>query len=767
MRKINYKKMLVTSVLSTLLAFSSSNALTADTVSYSSDMHAVQQSSDSLDIYSSLDELVITAKKDLIKSDGASITYDLEHDDSSKGQTLLDALRKVPMVTVDGQDKIYINGDSNFKIYVNGKEDPMIEANYSRIFKSMPADAVLNIEVITEPGAKYDAEGSGGILNLVTQTKQRDDGYSGSLSGSLSNLESGLSLFGRVKKKRFTADANVNYAGSLISNQKYFQKITNIDLQNPDNYRQVLDQNQEVSFGFINASLNASWEMNDNNLLTFGGSIMNIDGNIENLSSQSSMFDKNDNLKWRYSQRISGYMHMLSASGNASYQHNFSAPGHRLVLAYLFNFGRNPLKVESEQENVTDFPVALPFSVNSNRDYNREHTFQADYANPFNGEKHKLETGVKIILRHNSAFAYSAYGRTPYDVAIDNNSAVKMTQNQDIYAIYGAYTGHFGKLTANAGVRYEHTRMQMTDKLDLTKSFTRHLNDIVPNVALTYMISHASNLRLAYQMRISRPTLSQMNPYQMSIQGNMIQEGNINLESEHSNRFSLTYTNFGRILGGNVYIDYKNTGNAITDYTYFTTGSDNQIIAHSTTANIGRSQDFGLGGFLNVNASGKLSFSANGRVGYVKMSSKSPDYKNHGWTGNYGANISYTAPEEIKLSLYGGQSIHNITLQGYYSGWYYYGIGISRDFLKEKSLNVAINASNFLTKYSSFHIKSQTTDHIFLSDFKNKSWRLGISVTWNFGSLKGTTKQTDLKITNDDASSSGSSKSGNGSGIGI
>jgi len=643
----------------------------------------------------------------------------------------------------------------------------MYEANYSRIFKSMPADAVMKIEVITEPGAKFDAEGLGGILNLITQTNQKNDGYSGSITASLSNMESGLSFFGRAKKNRFSVDANVNYARPLLSDQESRQTMSNIDFSNPEFYRQTYSAEQRVTFDFINAALNASWDIDDKNLFTFGGSIMNINGEVKNMSGISSMFDYDDNLKWSYRQNLSGSIHMLSASANASYQHNFTPDGHRIVLAYLYNFGRNPLHINSEETDPYNFVIPIPFSTNENRNCTREHTVQADYANPFKEGKHKLEAGIKTILRHNSANAYSTYGTTADNLTVDPESAVNMNQIQNIFAVYGSYTGTFGNFTANAGVRYEHTYMKLENKLNRSEDFSRRLNDVVPNVALTYSFGPASNLRLAYLMRISRPSLSQMNPYQMSIIGNFVQEGNPDLESEHSNRFSLTYTNFGRILGGNVYIDYKNTDNAITEFTYYTTGEDDQIIAHSTTANAGRTHDFGLGGFLNVNILQNLTFSANGRVGYVKMSSESPAYKNHGWTGNYGANVSYTAPQEIKLSAYGGQSFNSIMLQGNYSGWYYYGLGISRDFLKNKTLNVAVNASNFFTKYSKSHGTSRSENHLTKNSFKNKSWRLGLSVTWNFGHLNSQTKKTDLIITNDDSSSAGAGNSGSGKGIGL
>lgn len=720
---------------------------------------AVETPDSVADIYDNLDELVVVAKKELIKSDGASLTYDLSEDDSSKGLTLIDALKKVPMVTVDGQDNIYINGDSNFKIYVNGKEDPMMEANYSQLFKSMPADAVLKVEVITEPGAKFDAEGSGGILNLITETKQRKDGYSGSVNASLSNRDYNLSFFGRMKYDKLSLDANASYGATSFSDQTNDQTFTTVDDSSDANHRQVMSQLQKIGFYFVNAGLNASWEINEKNLFTFGGSFMNLDGSLKDYTSQTGMYNRADILQWQYRQRISGGLKMLSASANASYQHSFDTSGHRIVLAYLYNFGRNPMNLTTNTFDPVNFVIDSPYTANNNTNYNREHTFQADYANPFGGDKHKLEAGAKIIMRHNSAIGNTGYGISSDALFFPAEGSVDMTQIQDIYAIYGAYTGHFGDLTANAGVRYEHTRMGIHNKLDPSEDFTRRLNDVVPNAALTYSFSPASNLRLAYLMRISRPNIQQMNPYQLTALGTLIQEGNPDLESEHSNRISLTYTNYARILGGNVFLDYKYTNNALTPFAYYTMGEDGAIIHHQTTANIGHSQEFGLGGFLNVNITQKMSFSVNGRLAYVKMISDSPLFKNHGWTGNYGANWNYTLPRDIKLSAYGGQTFHVIELQGSHSGWYYYGIGASKSILNDK-LTIALNASSFLQASTRFHSEMHSgSQHTYQNNY-SKSWRVGINLTWNFGHLNSSAKKADIVIDNDDLSSG----SGNGNG---
>lgn len=710
--------------------------------------------------FKDLEELVVTAQKNVIKSDGASVTYDFAEDDSSKGLSLLDALKKVPMVTVDGQDKIYINGSSAFKIQVNGKDDPMLSQNYSRIFKAMPADAVQKIEVITDPVAKHDAEGTGGILNLVTQTIKKEDGYSGSLSASLANSQWYLNAFGKMKVKRFSADANISYGHSAFSPAESIQDMTLYNRQDPDNYRSDVYTTQRVGFGFTNIALNTSWEPDDKNLCTFGGSWSDSDIRLTDGSgSIYDMYSTANMLRWRYAETLDASLKFTSVSANASYQHSFNNHGHRLVGSYLFNYGRNPMEITSTYHDFLNYSLPYDKMIQSTTEFTREHTIQIDYANPFDGDKHKLETGVKAIFRRNGG-----YGATSYDALLGNAPDPELSsirQIQNIYAIYGLYTGRFRDWTVIGGIRYEHTYISLHDRLAGEHDFTDNLNDIVPNAALTYSFSAASNLRLAYSMRISRPTINQLNPFSRRV-GNIVQEGNPDLKSEHSNKISVTYSNYGRFLGGNIYIDYQAIPNSISSFVYITEQPDGTSEVHYTDANIGHSNTFGLGGFLNISINSRMTATLNGRIAYVSLKSTSPYIYNHGWQGNYGLNYTYRIPGDVKLSLYGGQEINHIMLQGKFSGWHYYGLGISRDFLKNNALTVAVNASNFLTKYSIFKMNINADGVRTETRSKNRSWQLGLSVSWNFGSLKSSTRKTDLNVSNDDATVTGTGKKGMG-----
>lgn len=724
------------------------------TGSLTAQIQAVEEVPDSIGSSYDLGELVVTAQKNVVKSDGATLTYDIAEDSSSKGQTLLDVLKKVPMVTVDAQDNIYVKGSNKYRIYVNGREDQMLESNAATIFKSMPADAVSKIELITEPGAKYDAEGSGGIINLITEQKQKRDGYSGSVGLIATNRQYGANLFGSVKINKFNADANASYADNNGLYQINNTRATTINSDSDLFRRQETCNNQKVSFRFANAALNMSWEPSANDLFSWGGSFMWLDADIKKMTTSNALYSASNDLQYSFVQRYSGGLLNKGATANASWRHTFGERGGRLIAAYAFNFGKNGLYIFGHLIDSTGDNI-MPDESNTVTDqYTREHTAQIDYSSTFGSENHLLETGAKGIFRRNSALNSSSYVYGDILVA-DDESNINTWQYQDVYALYASYTGTFGAWSIKGGVRYEHTYMGLDFQGYSERNFRRNLDDIVPNAAVTYSFGPAHNLRLAYQMRISRPTLSQLNPFRLELMHTQVQYGNPDLHSERNNNISLTYSNYGRILGGYIGATYSQSDDAIEQYTY---RRDN--VEYSTYGNLGKRSSVSIDGFLNYNISSVMTISVNGSVNYTDISAPTEGLHNSGWGGNYGANWSYSGPWDLKFSAFGGQSFRMINLNGYWSGWYYYGIGIKRDFLRDNKLTVGINATNFLQDTITSRGVTFGPGWRQNSSYTHHAWNIGISLTWNFGKLNERAKSSGLDISNNDTSNSGGRNSG-------
>lgn len=701
-----------------------------------------------------LEDLVVVADKPIVQSDGAKLTYNLQEDPSTKGNTLLDALRKVPMVSVDGEDKIRINGQENFKIYVNGKEDPSLSANYKNIFKAMPADAIVKVEVITEPGAKYDAEGTAGILNLITITKNSTDGYSGSIQATLSKAQSGGSLYGRMKKGKLTMSANFDYANGRLVPQHSDNITTLENTLSSDAGRQVNSMKQRVGFDYIGGGLNLSYDLSDRDLITVNSNIYAVKGDLlKDKSTYSSIIYNADNsIRGEVFRRIDAQIANTGITAGTSWQHDFNGNGHKTILSYLFNHGYNKLEGNLFTEKSSGVSLADPYEKMLNKDFNNEHTIQLDYENPFGDGKHKLELGGKAVWRRNNTDSYNLNGDSGSTAELTDKS--DLTQIQDIYAAYASYTGKFGNLSANAGVRYEHTRMGINFHYGDTPDFLNHLNDVVPNAGLTYSFSYTSNLRLAYQMRISRPSLSQVNPFKQTFTPNQVTMGNPNLSSEKSNKVSLTYTNFGSVFGGNIGIEYSSIDNSIA-HTY--TMIDD--VLYESYGNMGHDRRIAIFGMCNWTIIPRMQFMVNARLTRQMFSAE--EMSNKGWNLNYGANWNYSLQSGFKFNLYGGQKTRSYNLTGYNDGYYYYGLGISKDFLKNDAMTVTLSTNNFLQGHNTYRTITDTKGIRTTGEYKNSNWNVGISLSWRFGSLKSDVKKTDKSINNDDKSSFGA-KSGNG-----
>lgn len=706
------------------------------------------------DLSGDLQEFVLTIKKDIVKSDGSKLTYDMDKDDSSKGQTLLDAIRKVPLITVDGNDNILIKGNSNFKIYVNGKEDPMLSANASRVFKSMPAESVSKIEVITEPGAKYDAEGTGGILNLITEQKQKKDGYTGTLNANTGVSNYGAGIYGRFKYGKVTADARFDYNGNQGLERNQYQSHESIDYNNPVLHKMNMVNNQVFYYNYYGGGLNLSWEPNAKHLFSLGADITDVNAIIKRFDGSTTMSNQFGESVYAYRQHLSGKMLNFGVNSNAGYKYNFNDSGNSLILGYRFSFSDDSMNLIGHYYDLTDIQMA-PYTENNNDNYLREHTATIDYSLPLKNNKYLFETGAKGIFRRNSANTFSQNTDEFNNILTLENSLSR--QVQDIYAIYASFMATMGKINAKAGVRYEHTYMGLDSSTQSIEKYYRNLNDIVPNAALTYSFGPAQNLRLGYQMRITRPSISQLNPAQFKLTESYIQVGNPYLESEHYHNLTLTYSNYGSSIGGNVSFDYFRSDNTIEDYDYYNNG-----IGYQTYENIGHTQTCGINGFLNWNINAKMSLSMNGAVSY-KIIKADNELKNNGWEGNFGINYSYTGPYEIKYSAYGGYSSRTINLQGSWGGWHYYGLSINKGFLKEKSLNLTLNAGNFFTRYSYWHSKSKTPDFTSKNLNRRENWNVSLSISWNFGKLNDRVKTTGGDLENNDTKQS----NGKSSGIGL
>jgi hypothetical protein len=715
-----------------------------------------------------LQEVEVVKQKSLVKSDIDKITYNIEDDPDSKSNSILEMLRKVPMVTVDGEENIQVNGSSSFKVYVNNKPNQMMTNNPKEVLKSMPANSIKRIEVITNPGPKYDAEGVGGILNIITHG-QGVEGYTATFSGNVSNRGAGGSTYATVKSGKLTMSGrySYNYNNSPRSYSSSYRKtIGNIS----DSSSDLNNESSSKSHGYSQfGSFEASYEIDTLRLLTAsfdfwgGGSKSNGDGMTIATSplTQAQLY--------RYGTDRHSKSSYASIDGGIDYQRSFSVEDRLLTLSYKIE--NEPDKTDSYTDYIEmqaadgweNFLQRMKNQRNDGNEHTTEHTFQVDYTTPVS-KIHTLETGLKYILRNNS----SDDDRYEVDV-FDSDHSSHYKHRNDIFAAYLGYSLKLKKLSGRLGLRYEHTLLDVEYKLGRGDDFKKHFNDFVPSASIGYKLTQMSNLSLGYDMRIYRPGIWYLNPYIDDSTPTNINQGNSHLDSEKSHSFNLSYSNFTPKFNINLALRYGFTNNSIE--TVVRMIPDTQIpglknptgkdVLYTTYENIGRSQGINLNTYINWNAAKKTRVYMNGRLSYTDMDDGGI-LSNHGWSLFAYGGAQQTLPKDWRISFNLYAMTPNINLQGRGSSYSSYGMSIQKSWLKNR-LNMTISATNFLKKYKQFHYTTEDTSFHVDSWSKNVQQRFNLSISYRIGELKASVKRVERSITNDDVKSGGSSDSGNSS----
>lgn len=702
----------------------------------------------------------VVAQKPLVKAEMDKVTYSIEDDPDSKTNSTLEMLRKVPLVTIDAEDNIQVNGSSSFKVHVNGKPNNLMSNNPKEVLKSLPANSVKSIEVITDPGAKYDAEGIGGILNIITVGGGMQ-GYTATLNAGVSNTGVNTGAYATVQVGKFTVTGN--YSFNHNNSPRSYSESGREDYTSED-YKYMDSRSSGKNKGnFQFGSMEGSYEIDTLNLVTFsmqmfgGSSKNNGHGSMQMLNAQREhAYSYNTLNRSKYS--------FGSIGANFDYQHSFKKKGEYLTFSYRYSGSPNNSESYTEYEDIMDYPYDMDYLRNQHFDNDArtdEHTFQLDYSNPIS-KVHDLAVGAKYILRDNKSDTqyYKDYNGT---YQVDDDLTDKYEQTQNILAAYADYKLKWKKFGAKAGLRYEHTFMDVEyDKLR-EKNFNTDFDDLVPSFMLSYQLAPTRTLRATYNMRISRPGIWYLNPFRNTSNPTSISYGNPDLETEKSHSVGLTFSSFSAKFNINATLNYSFVNNGIERYSFMNNG-----VMESTYGNIGHTQRTRLSLWMNWNPGNKTRISLNAGGTYADYKSDESFLKqsNSGFSGNLFLNAQQTLPWELRFSLYGGGSTPRVSLQGKGTSFFHYGMGLSRSFLKEKRLTVSLNASNLFNKYMTFENETNAATFRSWSKSKSPNRYYGINISWRFGELKAQVKKAVRSISNDDVKAGGSGNSGSSTGGG-
>ncbi|MDB5019901.1 MAG: TonB-dependent receptor, partial [Pedobacter sp.] len=516
---------------------------------------------------SNLAEVTITGQKALVETKIDKLVYNAEQDVTLAGGNAGDVMRKVPMLSVDIEGNVSLRGSSQVRVLINGKPSSTMANSVADALRMIPAEQIKSVEVITSPSAKYDAEGSGGIINIITK-KKTAQGVNGSVNTSFGTRQNNgnFSLNSRQGRLGITSNIGVQYA---------IPQNTRIELLN-ENY---LQQTSLAQNGFTRAK-------------RYGGNGgVGVDYDFNNYSSVST------NVKFnRFENGSNGSLDVLNTTpaGTSSYSrftentgivHNvdWSADyrktskrdGEEFTVSGQASFGRNTNKFNTTYVSAGTSPDPV---IGDNTGKNNEYTLQSDYTYPFS-KVVILETGLKGIFRTIA----SKYQNTNQDFDYDQNVA----------AAYGVISFKLAKKTnLKAGLRAEYTNISglAGNSLD----FKNDYYNLFPSAIISQTLSASTTLKLSYNRRMQRPSLFYLNPFLDESDPENQRRGNPALSPELTDVMELGYSTYikGSVINASVF--YRNTQDVIESvYTP----------AEKLTSyfNVGTSRSYGFNTFASYN----------------------------------------------------------------------------------------------------------------------------------------------------------------------
>lgn len=703
-----------------------------------------------------LEGVVITGEKALIEEKVDRLVYNAERDLSARGGDASDVLKNVPMLSVDLDGNVSLRGSENIQVLINNKPSTIVASSIADALKMIPSELIKSVEVITSPSARYDAEGTAGIINIITK-KSTLQGLNLNINGGLGNRASNIGFNGNYR----TGKLGISFGGfGRMMYNKSKNEGFNENLVSGLITDQISDGKTNGTFGRYNVGFD--YELGEGQTLYGGLAIGNRAFNRFN--NQRFDYFGRDSLT-NALQKIRQELRDLEALNRGiTYDYTLDyvkifKPGKEWSVSGMYS------KSTAKTDNYNNYLDGVSNTItrkqwNDNDNLNSELAFQTDFLNSI-GKNQQLELGAKAIMRTiDSDYLYLiSSGSVSQDpdnflnlIADPRNPGGGLKYDQNIYAAYAAYTySTASKFNIKAGGRFEYTTLealqtinQLGSDLPVRQPFTDKYPVFVPSLNISKPIGSVTT-KASYNYRISRPGLRQLNPNIDSSDPLNISTGNTFLVPEKTHNLELsiskpigksyfTLSTFGRYSGNNITRVSMTSLDAelrYPDVAEFKNLDPSAIV--TTFENIGKESTVGGNFFGNIVVTPNLSFNTNFDIFYVNIRGK--EFKNSQMVDRVtdGTVISARASANLKLNkgwslqANGGWRGKRVSLQGESAAVPNYAIAIRKDFTKDFSLG--LGADNFL---GGIKMKNNSYTSQFISESTNYMYNQNIRLTFTY-----------------------------------
>lgn len=610
-----------------------------------------------------LQAVEIQATRGAVEYQPEKIVYSPDKDPTLQGGDAIDVLRKLPAVNVDMDGRIEVRGSGAVRVYVDGKPSLLFANNPGEALRAVPADQIERIELITNPSARYEAEGAV-ILNIVLK-RNRLEGINFTGNAGISNQFANGSVTVGAKIGRWSHTLNIGgryrYAGTGYT--RFYRRQETV--QGPIILRQEGEflprrfaTNLFYGGEYIrNAIHTLSWGVNLRDLSFLRTNDLSVHwtgGDFDGVSYvRQARFPSRD----------------IGANANLDFTYRSAErPGEELFLSLQGGYGYRQQRYSLDQLASLDTFFLRERSRNSGPSW--EGQFQADYTRPF-AERWKLEAGLRLNMRGlGTGFSYERYNRLQIFEALPQRQDT-LTYTQWIPAGYLSIAWSKARWLLKAGVRYEHT---YNDALFLrgTLPFYQSYYNIFPNLLLSYSIKGLFPLQISYSQRIRRPWIQELNPFVDASDPRNIQYGNPNLGPELTHSVELGFFPFITLYA-------RQTEDAVQEYTFV----DASGITNTTFINAGERRLLGANVFFRRSLfSDKLSIQGSAELEWVDVRAdlNGRSLRNEGWQYALRGSIQWRPAPTWVAELSGNYNSPRISLQGIRPVFMFQELGVRKNF---------------------------------------------------------------------------------------
>ncbi|GGK04339.1 TonB-dependent receptor [Parabacteroides faecis] len=706
-----------------------------------------------------LNEVEIVAKRPQMRFEIDRKVFDATQDIASEGGSVSDLLSNIPSVEVDNEGSVSLRGNSSVTIWINGKASGLTSDNQADILEMMPAGDIKQVEVITNPSAKYSPEGTAGIINIILKD-DRKPGYYGSVKAG-ADTDGGYQASGNINysSSKVDAYANLNYRnrefkGGGITSRENTTDHSFLDQTN-DSKRQ--HNNWFGRFG-------ATWHMTKNDDLSLNVTGMTGGGdNSETIHYIST--DSQRNTLYTSDRTTNGDSDMKMYNLELNYVHKFSDKSNIDLTVSNNQWKRDGMDIFQQSTKYTDPSQSADpiYQTQENDIKDKTWEVQADYSNKIS-DMSRIEAGYKGTFQRNASPVDTYTGTTAENIQQDQTLYNRFLYNQDVHALYMTYGGKWENLSYQAGLRGEYWRVD-TRSLDFdqefngkpSESFEKDYFKLFPSAFISYSLPKNNELQVNYTRRLRRPWGGQLNSFRNISDASNISFGNPELTPEYSHSFELNYIKSwesGHTLSLSGY--YRSTDDVIQRIRFLNT-EDN--VMYTTSENVAKSQASGLEivgkdklfKILDLTTTINLYYSKLDGFTYLPTGASTPvtgeTDESFAWDVRMIANLSL--PWGVSLQGTGNYNSKRLMAQGYRKPNYSVDLGLRKSFLNDK-LTLSVNARDLL---DSRKFRTITSGDGFWQDSEN--WRggrrVGFTLTYNFGNMNKKKDKSKSRDRSDDS----------------